>query len=355
MKVVNIFVFLLFVFPVKVFAIEYIGLINNTDSDAVKNTDKIFNELLRGKSDIHQLVDSYNKIKDEEFRQYFQFYIKVNLQHEKPTNNELKSMSRAKLVELRIAAALYLESAGEVGKSVELLKQIDKPIAQTYFARSLIVNDIDASKGINILKQLASSDEKNGYNILGAYYSERQEYKVANKYLALANDDKHPYAIYNFAVNHYYGRGIDKNIERARLLLERTRKLGLKSESGFLLGKIYFERGDNEKAIEILKESSEEENFKSSFILGKYYLSDIRNAETVSNAGHYLEHASEGGIFEAYYYLAKLNVVQYNVFGKDEFLRKAKVIETNAKKLDKSIGLKIKDLIEKHAKRQVHN
>jgi len=341
-------------FSTYISAIEYIGidkLQNGVASENIIQADKGFKLFFRGEVNLDELLSMIRKVKDKRYKQHFLFYYRISSEQHEYSDEELSLILIDALMITKVAIGLYYESQGKIVQAVNVLDSLKEKIAKIYKARVMITGNVGVEDGVKTLAMLAKEGNEQAASILGAYYSEQRRYKLANKYLISVENKNFPFALHNLALNYYYGRGVAKDLDKAKLLFERSSNLAQLTESDYMLGIIYLSRGKDRKAEKSFMKAAKRGHSKSEYELGKYFLSRVKDNASMIKANEYLMAAVKNDVLPAYYHLAKMRVVQFNVLHDEIYLQEAYSLAKEAFKLDETIGRETLKMIEEHKQR----
>ena len=338
-----------------IYALEYIEIDSGDNikvSVAIEKADLLFQQYFRGEVEITSLKDVINQVKDKKYHNYFEFHYKYLSENNKYTLEELEQLGETGLDVMKITVGLYLEQNNKFHEAAIAFEKVDLELSKIYLARVLILQNIDAAKGINILKSLDINGNDLGNSILGAYYSKEKKFDLANTYLLKVENKNYPYALHNLAMNLYYGKGLEKDKNRAKSLFERAYHISNSAKSGIMLGMLALTEKKDEIALAFWLESLNNGNPNGAYLIGKYHLSHIKNRDDLDKANRFLVFAKDGGVLLAYYQLAKMKILQSNIFGKPELKKEAYDLAKKVNLLDQRVGKETFEMLNMITERQ---
>ncbi|MET1257514.1 tetratricopeptide repeat protein [Aliikangiella maris] len=328
-------------------SVEYIGIFEREDkvlTGPIIDANNAFRKYLIKEIDKKSLKLSIDKVKNIEYKDYFTFYFLVLATKVDIRDKELISLLDSNLLESKVALSMLYENLKLYNKSIKILENETHEIAKINYAWLLIRLKRDINKGKEILLKYSENNSL-AKAVLGIIYSDEKKYIIANSYLFEALKNSEPLSYYSLGMNYYYGRGVEKNIEKAKELMFRARDIGDYSKASYALGLIFNDSNNIVESIRFLKEAVNFGEYKAAYKLGKIYLDIFEDQEDVELAIKYFELASENKISRAFYQLVKLHIALYNMSKDKQYIVKAFEYVERCKATDSKLSDELSKLI----------
>lgn len=133
----------------------------------------------------------------------------------------------------------------DLGKGVE--KDLEK--AKKYYEKGMLLNERDCTynlgmiilkegrevEGVKILEKAINLNHYEAFNTLGVYYEKRKDYEKAYFYYKKGEEHESGRSIFGLGVLYENGKGVKKNLEKAKEYYRRSWELGYVTALKFLL------------------------------------------------------------------------------------------------------------------------
>lgn len=325
-------------------AIEYIKIKSDVPDESIKQADKGFTEYKRKLITESELKLRVENVKSSEYKDYFNFYLHMEIEKSDPTDDMLKSLKKSSLIESRIAIGLYLASQGKISEARIYLCSSNSVRSKVYCGRTLLENNIDIDLALLILEELAHEDNFDAIGVLGTYYCSKNDYLICNSYLLRIPESIESIYFQNLGMNYLYGRGLELDLGKAIYYFLKVEQTG-HVDAYYSLGITYYEVGERDLSVKYLKKASSFGDYRASYKLGKIFSAHPKNHEEIDKAFFYLKDAEKNGISDAYKIRVMLNISLYLTTKDNKYLIDAKMIAAEVGSKDRDLGLKLEGII----------
>lgn len=196
----------------------------------------------------------------------------------------------------------------KIGQIYDLGKIVEKNLkrAKVYYEKGMLLNERECTYNLGMINLKEGKDEEGvknlekaiglnhyeAFNSLGAYYEKRKEFEKAYFYYKKGEEHESGRSIFGLGVLYENGKGVKKDLKKAKEYYRKSWELGYATALKFLLPL----NECNEKEIEFLESEAKKGDSSLNLALGKYYL----NKENLEKAKFYGESALSSGSQEVY-------------------------------------------------------
>lgn len=173
----------------------------------------------------------------------------------------------------------------KIGQIYDLGKYVDKDLekAKRYYEKGMMLNERECTynlgminlkegrneEGVKILEKAIDLNHYEAFNSLGAYYEKRNDYEKAYFYYKKGEEHESGRSIFGLGVLYENGKGVKKDLKKAKEYYRRSWELGYVTALKFLLP---LNECTNEE-VEFLENETKKGDSTLDLALGKYYLS----------------------------------------------------------------------------------
>lgn len=172
----------------------------------------------------------------------------------------------------------------KIGQIYDLGKCVDKDLekAKRYYEKGMLLNERECTynlgminlkegkyeEGVKILEKAIDLNHYEAFNSLGAYYEKRKDYEKAYFYYKKGEEHESGRSIFGLGVLYENGKGVKKDLEKAKKYYRKSWELGYVTALKFLLP---LNECTNEE-VEFLENEAKKGDSTLDLTLGKYYL-----------------------------------------------------------------------------------